>query len=81
MKLRIQDVLKRKGRDIQYVADKLGVTYNAVYLRISGNMRIDKLQEIAAVLETEPAELIELGSEFSHFYDDKTGEWLGIRKK
>lgn len=81
MKLRIQDVLKRKGRDIQYVADKLGVTYNAVYLRINGNMRIDKLQEIAAVLETEPAELIELGSEFSHFYDDKTGEWLGIRKK
>lgn len=81
MKLRIEDVLKRKGKDIQYVADKLHVTYNAVYLRIKGNMRIDKLSEIAGALETETAELIELGSEFSHFYDDKTGEWLGIRKK
>ncbi|KAB1228467.1 helix-turn-helix domain-containing protein [Chryseobacterium viscerum] len=81
MKLRIEEVLKQKGKDLNYVAEKLGVTYNAIYLRIKGNMRVDKLQEIAGALDTEPAELIQTGEGYSHFYDDKTGEWLGIRKK
>ncbi|MDV7696278.1 helix-turn-helix transcriptional regulator [Chryseobacterium soli] len=86
---RIKQVCDRKQLSLDELASKIwnerlkkvGITYHSLYARISGNMSFSKLKEIADALETEPAELIETGEGYSHFYDDKTGEWLGIRKK
>ena len=39
------------------------------------------LEDFARILNCEVHELIETSKGYAHFYDDKTGEWLGIRKK
>ncbi len=81
MKLRITEVAKSKDVDLQTLAKKLGITYQALYARMVGNPSIKIIQTMADALGVEPAELVETGSGYAHFYDDKTGEWLGIRKK
>lgn len=86
---RVKQVCERKQISLEQLAAKIwndrlkkvGITYHSLYARISGNMSFSKLKEIADALGTEPAELIETGEGYAHFYDDKTGEWLGIRKK
>lgn len=81
MELRIKEVCKEKKVSLQELADRIGKTYTALYSRMSRNMSVSNLKQIAEALNVEPAELIETGKDYAHFYDDKTGEWLGIRKK
>ena len=38
-------------------------------------------EEIAKILNCPVQELLPAPEGYAHFYDDKTGEWLGIRKK
>jgi transcriptional regulator with XRE-family HTH domain len=86
---RIKKICARRNLSLEELAgmlwnektSKKGIGYHALYKRITGNISFSKLVEIADALETEPAELIETREGYSHFYDDKTGEWLGIRKK
>ncbi len=81
MKLRIKETSKLKGFTLQKLSKKLGISYQALNARMVGNPSIDRLEEIATVLGCEIHELIKTSKNYSHFYDDKTGEWLGIRKK
>ena len=81
MKLRIKEVATSKGIDLQTLSKKLGITYQALNARMVGNPSMKVIQQIANALNVDPIELIETGLDFAHFYDDKTGEWLGVRKK
>lgn len=81
MELRIKEVAKLQGMDLQTLSKKLGITYQALNARMVGNPSIKVLQEIADVLEVTVFEIIAADDKYSHFYDDKTSEWLGIRKK
>ncbi len=81
MNLRIKEVAKSKGYSLQELSKKLGITYQALNARMVGNPSIKVLSEISKALNCEIHELIETSGDYSHFYDDKTKEWLGIRKK
>ena len=80
MKYRIRELIKKSGKSQQEIAKELDITYNALYNRMdSPNGK--SLEEFARILNCEVHELIETSEGYAHFYDDKTGEWLGIRKK
>ncbi len=83
MKLLIKEVAKKKGISMRQIAKELNTNYQTLtHYNIGFRTPVlGKLQEIANILNCEIHELIETGDKFSHFYDDKTGEWLGIRKK
>ncbi len=80
MNLRIKEVAKKKGFSLQELSKNLGITYQALNARMVGNPSIKVLKEISDVLTCDLHELIETSEGYSHFYDDKTGEWLGIRR-
>ena len=80
MKLRVKEVAKSKGYDLQTLSKKLGITYQALNARMIGNPSIKIIQEIADALNCSVFELIEPDNNFAHFYD-KDGVYLGIRKK
>ncbi|SDE16225.1 helix-turn-helix domain-containing protein [Riemerella columbipharyngis] len=77
---RIKEVAKMKGYSLQELSTMIGITYTSFFRRIQ-NPKLSSLQEIAKALECQIAELLPAGNGFSHFYDDQTGEWLGIRRK
>jgi transcriptional regulator with XRE-family HTH domain len=81
MELRIKEVAKAKGEEMKTIAKKLGITYQALNARITGNPSKKVLQEIADVLGCSVIELIEPEKEYTHVYDPDTSEWLGVRKK
>lgn len=80
MKLRVKEVAKSKGMELKDVAEKLGISYVALYKRIN-TPKLNSMNEIAGVLDCDVIELIEPKATHQHFYDNLTGEWLGIRKK
>lgn len=80
MELRIKEVAKDKGYTLDDIAKRIGITYVALYGRIK-TAKLDTLKEITEILKCNIHELIEAGEGYAHFYDDKTGEYLGIRKK
>lgn len=55
--LRIQEISKEKGMTMQALAEKMGVTYQALYANVSGNPTLSKLSQIAEVLGVEITEL------------------------
>lgn len=81
MKERIKEIAKNKGYTLDDVAKKMGIIYNALYQRLSVSPKLSTLEEIATILNCPVQELLEAPEGYAHFYDDKTGEWLGIRKK
>lgn len=83
MKLRIKDVALRKKVTMREIASRLNTNYQTITHYNSGfrTPSIGKLEEIAQILNCEIHELLETSEDYAHFYDDKTGEWLGIRKK
>lgn len=80
MNLRIKETAKRKGFSLDDTAKKIGITYTSFYRRIN-NPKLSTLEEIAKILNCPVQELLPAPEGYAHFYDDKTGEWLGIRKK
>jgi len=81
MKLRVKEICKVKKVTLQELADKLGISRQALDLSIKNNPGINRLQQIATVLNCEVHELIDIDSPYYHLYDKATGEWEGIRKK
>lgn len=81
MKLRIKEICKEKKITLQQLADKLGISRQALDLSIKNNPGINRLEEIAEALKCEIPELIEVDNPFYHLYDKNTGDWEGIRKK
>lgn len=81
MKNRIKEIAKRKGYTLDDIAKKMGIIYNALYQRLSVSPKLSTLEEISNIIGCSLHELLEAPEGYSHFYDEKTGEWLGIRKK
>lgn len=77
---RIKEVIKLNNLDLKDVAAKMGVTRQSLYSNMQ-SLKFAKLVEIAKIIGCEPAELVECGDGYAHFYDPETKEWLGIRKK
>ncbi|RLJ33872.1 DNA-binding Xre family transcriptional regulator [Chryseobacterium sp. 7] len=78
--LRIKEVAKLKGYSLEDISSKLGISYVALYKKLK-TAKLDTLKEIAEILQCDIHELLEPGSQYAHFYDPKTEEWLGIRKR
>ncbi|MCW0493309.1 helix-turn-helix domain-containing protein [Riemerella anatipestifer] len=76
----IKEVAKRKGKTLQEIAKAMNITYNGLYQKLN-TPKYSTLQEIATILGCDVIELINPNDTHQHFYDDKTDEWLGIRKK
>ncbi|WP_156307148.1 helix-turn-helix domain-containing protein [Sphingobacterium endophyticum] len=80
MKLRIKEVAKAKGVDLQTLSKKLDITYQALNARMIGNPSMKVIQQIADVLEVSVFELIASDESTYHSYDEN-GNWMGIIKK
>lgn len=80
MKVIIKERLARSKKTQAFVAEHIGITYNALYARLK-SPTLSTLVEVAEAIDCNVHELLEAGEGYSHFYDDVTGEWLGIRKK
>lgn len=78
--LRINEILKLKGKSRKWLINQLGISYQALTSR-ENNPTHNSIIEISNALDCEIHELFNTSSDYSHFYDNNTGEWLGIRKK
>lgn len=78
MRTRVKDVLKHYNTTQTELAEKLGITAQAVNSRLK-NPNLRSLQEFADVIGCDVHELINCSEDFAHFYDNE--KWLGIRKK
>ncbi|WP_277496731.1 helix-turn-helix transcriptional regulator [Elizabethkingia anophelis] len=81
MELKIKEACKRYGVGISELADKIGITRQALNTSLKNNPTAERLTEIAKAINCDIHEIIGVTDEYYHLYDDKTGEWLGIRKK
>lgn len=79
MNLRIKEVAKRKGFSLDEVSKSIGITYSSFFRRID-NPKLSTLKEVSQTLNCEIAELLPLGGDFMHIYNEY-GEWQGIMKK
>lgn len=57
--LRVQEICKEKGINMQDLAKRMGITYQALYASVSGNPTIGKIKEIAQALDIDYLELLE----------------------
>ena len=57
--LRVPEICKQQGISMQILAQRLGITYQALYAAVSGNPTIGKLNEIAKALGVSIVDLIE----------------------
>lgn len=81
MQLRIKEIAKKKGITMKKIAEELNTSPAMITYYEKGNVSapIDKIQQIAEILDCEISELIPTSDKFAHFYDKD--EYLGIRKK
>lgn len=57
MKLRIKEILKEKGISQSELADRLGISHVGLSKSLNGNPSIDRLKDIANVLNVDFTEL------------------------
>ena len=81
MELKVKEVCKRYGIGMSELADKLSISRQALNVSLKNNPTAERLTEIAKAINCDVHELIGVTDEYYHLYDDKTGEWLGIKKK
>lgn len=81
MQLRIKEVCKEKGITFNKLCEKIGITRQSLSKSLTNNPTSERITEVANALNCEEHELIKTSENFSHFYDNQTKEWLGIRKK
>lgn len=67
MALRVKEICKEKGLQMQELADKLGITRITLTRNISGNPTISTLESIAAALNVEIVDLFERRGDFVAF--------------
>lgn len=82
MSTRVKDVSDRKGVTYTEIAKQMSISRQSLTNWTTGQrkMKLDDLQEIANILKCEITELLPVGKDFDHLYNEN-GEWLGIRKK
>ena len=65
---------------MQDLVKQLGISKQSLNSKINKGMNTKGLEEIAKILNCEVVELIPVGNDFTHFYDEQ-GRWLGIVRK
>lgn len=78
--MRIKTVIKKYGHTQKSVAKKIGISPQGLRLRFK-NPTHSSLAEIASAVGCDPIEFLDPIDGYAHWYDEQTGEWLGIRKK
>ena len=78
--IRLDDILKRKQTTKVKLCAKLKWSPQKLNSRLKGTVTLNTLISISEALNITVNELIDSQDGYSHFYDDTTGEWLGIRK-
>jgi len=76
--LRVQEIVKKQGHDMEWLSGKLNLTRSSLYSSLKTG-KINTLEKIANILEVPVHELIEAPKGYGHFYVD--GVWHGIRKQ
>lgn len=77
--LRVAEICKEQGITMQDLAKKMGITYQALYARASGNPTIGAIKEIAKYLNVNYLDLLEERSEVK-FFMEYQGETKRISK-
>lgn len=67
MELRVKEICKEKGLQMQELADKIGITRITLTRNINGNPTISTLENIAAALDVDITELFERKGDFIAF--------------
>lgn len=82
MKLKLKDIQKRKNIKNVELAKMVGISGQQITNYHSGEKTppLPTLEKIARALNCEMAELLPLGEDFMHIYNEK-GEWQGIMRK
>lgn len=82
MRINLKNILKRKGLKNVELAQMIEVGKQQITNYCSGLQTppLSTLEKIATALNCEMAELLPLGEDFMHIYDEK-GEWQGIMRK
>lgn len=63
--LRIKEICKEKGITLQDLSDRLGINYQSLHSAMTGNPKLETLQNIAEKLEVTIPELFEEKKEIS----------------
>lgn len=63
--LRIKEICKEKGITLQELSDRLGINYQSLHSAMTGNPKLETLQNIAEKLDVPIAELFEEKKEIS----------------
>ena len=77
---RIKDILKAKNIKLTELSEEMGLKYPSFY-RMINKPTLNFLEQLEKHTGINIIEFQEAPDGFAHFYDDKTGEWLVIRKK
>lgn len=82
MRLKLKDIQKRKGIKNVELAKMVGISGQQITNYHSGEKTppLSTLEKIAQALNCEMAELLPLGEDFMHIYDEN-GTWQGIMRK
>jgi transcriptional regulator with XRE-family HTH domain len=56
-KLRIREVMLEKGISVNEMSEKLGITRQSLYRCLNGNPTMNRLKEIADILDVSPKDL------------------------
>lgn len=78
--LRLKEILKEQNKTQKWLSEELGITFSALKLR-KKNPTYNSIKQMADVLGVTVHQLLEAPKGYSHFYDDVTGKWLGLREK
>lgn len=62
--LKIKEIMQEKGISVTQMSEKLGVTRQSLYRCLNGNTTMNRLKEIADILDVSPKDL---------FQDEKKG--------
>lgn len=55
--LKIKEIMQEKGISVAQVSEKLGVTRQSLYRCLKGNPTMNRLKEIADILDVSPKDL------------------------
>lgn len=82
MKLKLKDIQKRKNIKNVELAKMVGISGQQITNYHSGEKTppLSTLEKISQALNCEMAELLPLGEDFMHIYNEQ-GEWQGIMRK
>lgn len=80
MELRVKDIAKKNGVQIQDIYPVLGISKQAYCRRVKFGFEVNQLEPLAVALKCTVHELLPLPDGFMFMYDEN-GKFAGIHKK